>query len=104
MCIRDSISVFSLVAQSGSEVNISGGSVTGAGFFAHEGSEVNIRGAQFILNGELLDALVVGESFTITEPIETLVGILADGSTFNFGQGGGASLVFLTSVRTRQSS
>ena len=84
------ISVFSLVAQSGSEVNISGGSVTGAGFFANEGSEVNIRGAQFILNGELLDALVVGESFTITEPIETLEGILADGSTFNFGQGGGS--------------
>ena len=84
------ISVFSLVAQSGSEVNISGGTVTGAGFLANEGSEVNIRGAQFILNGELLDALVVGESFTITEPIETLEGILADGSSFNFGQGGGS--------------
>ena len=86
------ISVFSLVAQSGSEVNISGGTVTGAGFHANEGSEVNIRGAQFILNGELLDALVVGGSLTITEPIETLEGILADGSPFSFGQGGGSEL------------
>ena len=51
-----------LGAGPGSEVNISGGSVTGAGFFANEGSEVNIRGAQFILNGELLDALVLCHS------------------------------------------
>ena len=75
-----------LVAESGSEVNISGGTVTGTGFIANDGSEVNISGIQFLLNGELLDALVVGESFTIAEPIETLTGILADGSSFSFGQ------------------
>ena len=80
-------SELSLVAQPGSEVNISGGSVTGAGFLANEGSEVNIRGAQFVLNGELLDSLVVGETFTITEPIQTLEGILTDGSSFSFEGG-----------------
>ena len=81
------ISSAGLIAESGSEVNISGGTVTGIGFIANDGSEVSISGTQFLLNGELLDALVVGESFSIAEPIETLTGILADGSSFSFGLG-----------------
>ena len=83
--IQFAIGSVGLSAESGSEVNISGGTVTGFGVTANEGSTVNITGTQFVLNGELLDALVVGESFTITEPVETLDGVLADGSPFSFG-------------------
>ncbi len=73
-------SFFESHARSGSIVNITGGTVI---FLrADSGSEVNITGTQFLLNGELLDALVVGESFTITEPMGRLTGILADGSSF----------------------
>ena len=83
--VSAAIAQIGLFASSGSEVNISGGTVPGFGFFAQDGSEVNIRGTQFSLNGELLDELVVGETFTITEPIQALTGILADGSSFSFG-------------------
>ena len=82
--VQAAIALIGLNASSGSEVNISGGTVPGFGFFAQDGSEVNIRGTQFSLNGELLDELVVGETFMITEPIQTLEGILADGSSFSF--------------------
>ena len=84
--VSAAIAQIGLFASSGSEVNISGGTVPGFGFFAQDGSEVNIRGTQFSLNGELLDELVVGETFTITEPIQALTGILADGSSFSFGE------------------
>ena len=84
--IQYAISSVGLAAESGSQVNISGGTVTGIGFIANEGSAVNITGTQFMLNGESLDALVQGKSVTITEPVETLTGILADGSPFSFGQ------------------
>ena len=92
--VQVALSQIGLNASSGSEVNISGGTVTGGGFFAQDGSEVNIRGTQFSLNGELLDELVVGETFTITEPIQTLEGILADGSSFSFGESYGGGPVF----------
>ena len=90
--VQAAIAQIGLNASSGSEVNISGGTVTGGGFFAQDGSEVNIRGTQFSLNGELLDELVVGETFTITEPIQTLEGILADGSSFSFRESYGGAV------------
>ena len=69
-----------LFAREGSVVNLSGGSEVHV--FGFPGSEVNITGTQFRINGRLLEGLVAGESFTITEPIETLSCILADGSSF----------------------
>ena len=69
----------------GSEVNISGGTL-GPNFDGFFVSEVNFFGNQFLLNGQLLDGLVAGELFTITEPITTLSGVLADGSSFNFSR------------------
>ena len=77
---------FGIFAGSGSVVNISGGTIRENALST--AGEVNITGTQFILNGRLLDALVVGESFTIAEPIETITGILADGSSFSFGGNG----------------
>ena len=65
-----------------SELNFSGGCI-GDGFIANS-SFVNIYGSQFVLNGDLLDSLVADQSFTITEPIESLSGVLADGQSFDF--------------------
>ena len=74
MCIRDS----------GSEVNISGGTV-GRSFLAESGSEVNLLGSEFFLDGELLDTLIFDEPFTISDRDVTLSGTLEDGSLFSFG-------------------
>ena len=70
-------------ARSGSQVNLSGGTV-GDGFQAFSGSEVNLFGTEFFLDGMLLDELIVGEAFTITDRDVTLSGLLADGSAFSF--------------------
>ena len=82
-------------------VNISGGSI-GEGFVAFEDSEINFLGSEFFLNGELLDELVIDELFTISESIDSLSGILADGSSFSFGSGtfasGSTVTVTLTAV------
>ena len=67
----------------GNEVNISGGSF-GPGFTALDGSEINLFGSDFSLNGELLDGLALGETFTITDRSVTLSGLLDDGSPFSF--------------------
>ena len=79
-----------VLAFPGSVVNISGGNVARnpepviAVFIAEPGSQVNIRGTEFWLNGQPLDALVADEVLTITEPIRSLSGVLADGSSFGF--------------------
>ena len=70
MCIRD-------------RVNISGGTV-GAEFDAFSGSEVDLLGTEFLLDGVLLESLVAGEPFAITERDVTLSGVLADGTPFDF--------------------
>ncbi|MEM9351497.1 MAG: hypothetical protein AAGA92_00645, partial [Planctomycetota bacterium] len=70
-------------ALSGSEVNLSGGTV-GDDFDAFPDSEVNLFGTEFFLDGVLLDSLVLGEEFTITDRDVDLTGVLADGSAFSF--------------------
>ena len=69
----------------GSVVNISGGSVgDSVVFMANFGSVVNLLGSDFVLDGVLLDDLILGEAFTIPDRDVTLSGLLADGSTFSF--------------------
>jgi len=70
-------------ALSGSVVNISGGTF-GEGFKALSGSQVNLVGSNFVLDGDPLNSLVVGEAFTIVDRNVTLTGLLADGSAFSF--------------------
>jgi len=72
-----------LDANSGSEVNISGGTVDDV-FDAESGSMVNLMGTEFLLDGVLLDSLVAGEAFTINDRDVTLSGLLADGTPFEF--------------------
>lgn len=70
------------LAGDGSVVNIRGGSVADAdGFWADSGSAVNLFGSDFVLDGVLLDDLVLGEAFTILDREVTLSGRLADGTT-----------------------
>ena len=64
-------------------LNISGGSM-GVGFPFDRNVEVNIFGTQFLLNGQLLEGLVIDEPFTITANFPELSGVLADGSPFDF--------------------
>ena len=70
-------------AHSGSEVNISGGTVS-SGFKASSGSEVNLFGTDFAIDGVLLADLVAGEKFTILDRNAVLSGVFADGSAFSF--------------------
>ena len=72
-------------AESGSTINISGGTV-GNNFTANDGSTVNIFGAEFFLDGEILDELVLDQAFTIFDRGQnlTLSGLLADGTPFDF--------------------
>ena len=68
----------------GSVVNISGGSVgDSVVFMANFGSVVNLLGSDFVLDGVLLDDLILGEAFTIPDRDVRLSGSLADGSTFS---------------------
>ena len=67
----------------GSVLNVSGGSV-GDTFEARNGSTMNLLGSDFVLDGVLLDDLVLGEAFTILDRDVTLSGLLADGSPFSF--------------------
>ena len=53
-------------------------------FDAESGSIVNLLGSEFLLDGVLLENLVVGEAFTITERDVSLSGVLADGTPFDF--------------------
>ena len=57
----------------------------GVGFPFERNVEVNIFGTQFLLNGQLLEGLVIDEPFTITANFLELSGVLADGSPFDFG-------------------
>jgi len=66
----------------GSVLNISGGSF-GDDFDASSG-EVNLSGGNFTLNGEPLDDLSMGDTFTILNRGETLAGVFADGAEFSF--------------------
>ena len=74
-------------ANSGSEMNISGGSV-GRDFDAFSGSEVSLFGSEFLLNDVLLESLVPGEAFTITERNVLLSGMLTDGTPLDFNRNG----------------
>ena len=73
-------------------VNISGGTfgVGGPafnalfGFDAFAGSEINLFGSDFVLDGVLLDNLVIDEAFTILDRDVILSGLLAGGSAFSF--------------------
>ena len=87
--VRDGGAVDSMAnffnANSGSEVNISGGTVDDVFVFnAESGSMVNLMGTEFLLDGVLLDSLVAGEAFTINDRDVTLSGLLADGTPFEF--------------------
>ncbi len=67
---------------SGGVVNIRGGEF-GASFTAF--GEVNLFGTEFFLDGELLETLVLDETFTITTRAgAVLSGTLTDGSAFSF--------------------
>ena len=89
-------------AGSGSEVNITGGSV-GFGFEASSDSvvnisggnfggflnvlrfsEVNLFGSDYVLDGQPLDSLNMGETMTIDDRDVVLTGVFADGSPFSF--------------------
>jgi hypothetical protein len=75
-------------AYSGSVVNISGGNVA-QGFIdefdAVAGSKVNVFGTEFLLDSVQMESLVPGEAFIITEREVLLSGLLADGTSFDFG-------------------
>ena len=87
-------------ANVGSVVNISGGEV-GGGFEASTGSEVNIRGGvidagfvangsvnvfgrDFLVDGQSVGDISIGETLMITDRDVTLSGLLSDGSDFSF--------------------
>lgn len=73
-----------LIANAGSEVNISGG-FFGDSFKALPGSVINIRGTYFELDGDpLFEILTTDEAFTITDRDVTLTGSFTDGSNFSF--------------------
>ncbi|MDZ4656977.1 MAG: PEP-CTERM sorting domain-containing protein, partial [Bythopirellula sp.] len=66
------------------EIRVSGGTI-GERFLASSGSEVNLFGKQFFLNGvDLSSFLVPGQSFVITDRNVPLIGVLADGTPFDF--------------------
>lgn len=72
----------------GSVVNISGGNFDGD-FSSYSnsispGNTINLFGKEFSIDGVPLEALEVGEAFTISEFNTTLSGLLADGSPFSF--------------------
>ena len=66
-----------------SVVNISGGSI-GSRIRVGSGTTFNLFGSNFVLDGESLDDLVVGDAFTIENRDVTISGILDDGSSFSF--------------------
>ena len=66
----------------GSVLNISGGSF-GDDFDVSSG-EVNLFGGEFALDGVPLEDLTMGEAFTIVDRGQTLSGLFADRSEFNF--------------------
>ena len=66
------------------QLNVADGGSVGERFQALSGSEVNLVGVEFLLDGELLDELALGETLVISERDVTLLGILADGSPFSF--------------------
>jgi hypothetical protein len=70
-------------AFTGSEVNISGG-IFDDNFFITSGSEVNFFGSEFQIDGSVLNNLLPGETFTITDRDVTLSGVLAGGEQFSF--------------------
>ena len=73
-------------------VNISGGTFGGPtfgggfndAFVANSGSEVNVSGSEFFIDGVELDTLQLDQAFTITDRDVTLSGLLADGEPFSF--------------------
>ena len=65
-------------------VNISGGTI-GDRFFASSDSEVNLFGKQFFLDGvDLASFLIPGQPFVISDRDVPLIGVLADGTPFDF--------------------
>jgi hypothetical protein len=70
-------------AHDGSLVTISGGSI-GYWFNALGGSQVNIIGTEFLLDGEIIENLVVGDPLTLADRDVTLSGHLLDGSRFSW--------------------
>ena len=71
--------------QDGGTVNISGG-IFGNSFDARDGSSVNLFATEFSLNGSLIDASEIGETFTILDRGDDVIlsGVFADGTTFDF--------------------
>ena len=53
-------------------------------FRANDGSEVNLFGSEFAIDGVLLEGLISGESFLVSDRDVTLSGLFADGSVFSF--------------------
>lgn len=81
-----------LAIYSGSVVNISGGSIEND-IDAYSGSEVNLFGTEFLLGGEPITGLTLGEAYTVSDRGVTISGVLGDGSAFGFsgftgGRGG----------------
>jgi len=78
-------SLGSIGAYNGSVVNISGGSL-GAFFRANSGSQVNIFGGEFRLDGMTISGLdTVGDSLALNLPDgAVLSGVVADGTPFAF--------------------
>ena len=68
-----------------STVDISGGTF-GDDFRANNSSTVNLFGTEFFLNGSPIDALTLGEPFTVLDRGEDVVlsGVFADGTPFDF--------------------
>ena len=89
MCIRDRVNItggsvgFGFEASSDSVVNISGGNF--GGFLnVLRFSEVNLFGSDYVLDGQPLDSLNMGETMTIDDRDVVLTGVFADGSPFSF--------------------
>lgn len=81
-----------LHVKGGSVVNISGGSLGGY-LRAYSGSEINLFGTEFLLGGEPITGLTLGEAYTVSDRGVTISGVLGDGSAFGFsgftgGRGG----------------
>ena len=75
--------VFDYKFNSGSTLNMSGGTL-GGNIEASSGSEINLFGTEFFLNGIELDSLVLDEAFTLPDRNVTLTGKFADGRGFRF--------------------
>jgi hypothetical protein len=69
-------------AHEGSQVTVSGG-LLGKAFHAREGSHISFVGTEFLVDGEVITDLTVGEQITLVNRDVTLSGFLADHTPFS---------------------